>query len=120
MKLNMLHKFIIAVTCAIVIFTLGFWIGYSNSKTTINVSGISSSTPSQVTANNTNSYSALININTADSEELELLPGIGPALAQGIVEERRANGAFKSIDDLKRVSGIGDKKLERISQLVCI
>ncbi len=64
--------------------------------------------------------SSLININTATAEELEQLPGIGPSTAQKIVSDRMANGSFKSPDDLKRVTGIGDKKFETISTLICV
>lgn len=52
----------------------------------------------------------LVNINTADAERLATLKGIGPALAQRIIEYREQNGAFKSIDEIKNVRGIGDKK----------
>ncbi len=64
--------------------------------------------------------SSLININSATAEELEQLPGIGPSTAQKIVSDRMANGSFKSPDDLKRVTGIGDKKFETISALICV
>lgn len=64
--------------------------------------------------------SSLVNINTASAEELEQLPGIGPSTAQKIVSDRMANGSFKSPDDLKRVTGIGDKKFETISALICV
>lgn len=64
--------------------------------------------------------SSLVNINTASAEELEQLPGIGPSTAQMIVSDRMANGSFKSPDDLKRVTGIGDKKFETISALICV
>ena len=64
--------------------------------------------------------SSLININTATAQELEQLPGIGPSTAQKIVSDRMANGSFKSPDDLKRVTGIGDKKFETISALICV
>ena len=64
--------------------------------------------------------SSLVNINTASAEELEQLPGIGPSTAQKIVSDRMANGSFKSPDDLKRVTGIGDKKFETISTLICV
>ena len=67
-----------------------------------------------------NTASSLININTATAEELEQLPGIGPSTAQKIVSDRMANGSFKSPDDLKRVTGIGDKKFETISALICV
>ncbi len=54
-----------------------------------------------------------ININLANSRELENLPGIGPALAQRIVDDREARGAFRSVEDISRVKGIGDKKLAK-------
>ncbi|PWV70939.1 ComEA family DNA-binding protein [Halomonas sp. A11-A] len=50
---------------------------------------------------------APINVNTADAELLTELPGIGPAKAAAIIEEREANGPFESAEDLTRVSGIG-------------
>ena len=54
----------------------------------------------------------LVNINTADAEELETLTGIGPALAQAIVDYRAEHGAFRSAEDLLLVKGIGEAKLE--------
>ncbi len=59
---------------------------------------------------------AAVNINTATKEELEALPGIGPVKAQAIIDYRKANGPFKSIDDLKKVNGIGDATLDKIKQ----
>jgi competence protein ComEA len=56
----------------------------------------------------------VVNVNTATPEQLELLPGVGPARARAIVEYRKARGAFKQIDDLVEVSGIGPHALERI------
>ncbi|GAB6180042.1 hypothetical protein JCM14036_13610 [Desulfotomaculum defluvii] len=60
----------------------------------------------------------LININFASLAELDSLPGIGPALAERIIEHREANGPFQTIDDLKNVSGIGDKKFEDLQELI--
>jgi competence ComEA-like helix-hairpin-helix protein len=59
-----------------------------------------------------------INVNTAGPAELELLPGIGPALAQRIVDDRAAHGPFRSVNDLDRVKGIGPRTLERLRPLV--
>lgn len=55
---------------------------------------------------------AAVNINTATETELEKLPGVGPAKAKAIVEDRKKNGPFKTTEDLKRVKGIGDKNFE--------
>lgn len=57
---------------------------------------------------------AAVNINTATAEELKALPGIGPSKAEAIVAYRSQNGAFKSVDDLKNVKGIGDGILAKL------
>ena len=54
----------------------------------------------------------LVNVNTATAEELETLTGIGPSLAQAIVDYRAGHGAFRSAEDLLLVKGIGEAKLE--------
>lgn len=62
--------------------------------------------------------SLAVNLNTATAQQLELLPGIGPALAQRIIEERARRGAFKSVDDLDKVKGIGPRTLAKLRPLV--
>ncbi|HEY2814128.1 MAG TPA: helix-hairpin-helix domain-containing protein [Acidimicrobiales bacterium] len=59
-----------------------------------------------------------IDLNRASESDLEALPGIGPALAQAIVDYRTQHGAFTSIDDLTNVRGIGPAKLEQLRPLV--
>ncbi len=61
-----------------------------------------------------------ININTASARELEELPGIGEVLAERIVSFRETNGPFKSIEEIKQVSGIGEKKFESIRDLIVV
>lgn len=63
---------------------------------------------------------ARVNINAAAVEEISALPGIGPVLAQRIVDYRKQNGAFRSVAELTNVSGIGEKKLEAIKQYIFI
>lgn len=63
---------------------------------------------------------AKININSADSSQLQTISGIGPSTAEKIIRYRTLKGAFKSIDDLKKVNGIGDKKLEKLRPYVTI
>jgi competence protein ComEA len=63
-------------------------------------------------------YNERVNINTATAPELEQLPGIGPALAQSLIEYRQANGPFQSIDDLINVPGIGPAKLDGLRDLI--
>ena len=62
----------------------------------------------------------LININTADETELDRLPGIGPALASRIIQYRETNGFFQTIEDIKNVSGIGDKKYADLQSLITV
>ena len=64
--------------------------------------------------------SSLININTADVTALDGLPGIGPSTAQAIIDDREANGAFASTEDIMRVSGIGEKKFEKLKNAICV
>ena len=66
------------------------------------------------------SSSGLVNINTASAAELQTLSGIGPSMAQSIIDERTKNGVFTSVDDLMRVSGIGEKKLAKIKDYICV
>ncbi|WP_413308648.1 helix-hairpin-helix domain-containing protein [Bacillus sp. 1P10SD] len=63
---------------------------------------------------------AKININKADENELQNLPGIGPAKAVAILEYRNTNGPFKVVDDLKNISGIGDKTFEKLKDLIVV
>lgn len=64
--------------------------------------------------------SNLININTAEVSELDKLNGIGPAMAQRIVDYREKNGGFKNLEEIKLVSGIGDKLYEKIKDNISL
>lgn len=62
----------------------------------------------------------LVDLNSADVAALDALPGIGPSTAAKIIADREANGPFATVEDLGRVSGIGDKKLEQLAGLICV
>ncbi|MCC7118813.1 MAG: helix-hairpin-helix domain-containing protein [Anaerolineales bacterium] len=64
--------------------------------------------------------SELININTANLEELDSLPGIGPTTAQKIIDYREANGPFNVIEDITNVSGVGPATFEEIKDLITV
>lgn len=61
-----------------------------------------------------------INLNTADADELDTLPKVGPVLAQRIVDWRKEHGAFKSVEELDAVDGVGPKMLEALLPLVTV
>ncbi|HXC48858.1 MAG TPA: helix-hairpin-helix domain-containing protein [Candidatus Sulfotelmatobacter sp.] len=61
-----------------------------------------------------------INLNTAGATELQQVPGIGPTTAQKILDTRKSYGAFKSVDDLLAIKGIGPKKLEKMRKYLTV
>ena len=61
-----------------------------------------------------------VNINTATSEELQQVPGIGPATAQKILQMRKSYGPFKSVDDLLAIRGLGQKRLDKMRKYLTV
>ena len=90
----------------------------TNDKDEIDI--VTESSGSEVIDENDETSNGLININKASQAELETLNGIGPSLALKIIEYREQNGKFKTISDIKNVSGIGDKLFEKIKEYITI
>ncbi|MDP4162296.1 MAG: helix-hairpin-helix domain-containing protein [Bacillota bacterium] len=67
-----------------------------------------------------NSDGNIVNLNKADETQLETLPGIGPSKALAIIEYRKKNGPFKKAEDLKEISGIGDKTFEKLKNKISV
>jgi len=64
--------------------------------------------------------SSLLNLNAVTSNQLETLPGIGPALAERILSYRKNHGLFRNIEDIMNVSGIGEKRFESIKEYITV
>lgn len=75
---------------------------------------------SQTYNNSRQNNTKKVNINSASQTELETIPGIGPSTALKIISYRSENGKFKSIEDLKNVSGIGEAKFNTMKDSICI
>ena len=126
------HYGILVLLCACLIclaFLGGLYLGRNLTGPGILVSVSPTATQSAVPAGTTNSPSAteasfssstLININSATLSELQTLPGIGPVLAQRILDHREENGLFSSVADLTKVNGIGAKRLEAILDYITV
>ena len=61
-----------------------------------------------------------VNINTASSEELQAVPGIGPVTAEKILHMRKSYGAFKSVNDLLAIRGLGPKRLDKMRKYLTV
>ncbi|MDI6813825.1 MAG: helix-hairpin-helix domain-containing protein [Desulfitobacteriaceae bacterium] len=94
--------------------------GSSGSASTAATAGSTAATASSGSAATASSGGSKININTAGVAELDKLPGIGPALAERIVQYRTDNGPFVRPEDLQEVAGIGPKTYEKMASMVSV
>ena len=85
-----------------------------------NAVDVTTSAPASATSGTGQAKSALVNLNTATEADFQTISGIGQKRAQDIIAYRETNGRFKSVDDLKNVSGIGAKTLEKLKEYVTV
>jgi competence ComEA-like helix-hairpin-helix protein len=125
---------LLVVTCIFAAFTLGFLAGRTGAPGDTVISELPQSTKAAVTAvtapppteapyimpSTQPTAPGLINLNSATLAQLDSLPGIGPVLAQRIIDYREAHGPFTSLSQLTLVEGIGQKKLEAVLDLITI
>ena len=117
----------ISITLIFAAFTLGFFLGRNFSRGDVLVS-IPESTAAPETVHSplpavtmpSESEPLVVNINTADQEELMTLPGIGEVYAQRIIAYREDHGSYSAVEELLNVSGIGEKRLEAILDYVTV
>ena len=63
---------------------------------------------------------APVNLNTATAEQLATIPGVGPKMAERIIDYRQKNGGFKKVEDLMNVSGVGEKSFLKMKPLITV
>lgn len=85
-----------------------------------NAVDVTTSAPANATSGTGQTKSTLVNLNTATEADFQTISGIGQKRAQDIIAYREANGRFKSVDELKNVSGIGAKTLEKLKEYVTV
>ena len=117
------QKLLIGLTLVFAAFIAGLFLGRNFNRQPVQIQPLPAVTAATVPPLNLAAEPTappIININTATVEEIQVLPGIGPLLAQRIVDYREENGPFETNGELMNVSGIGEKKLEEIWDYITV
>ena len=111
---------ILSIITGVFIFTLlGIFIGRMTTDGTLQIHTRDSIRHETITEDESADL-GLVNINTASSEQLQELPGIGEATAEAIIEYREEHGPFRFKKDLMKVSGIGEKTYDELRDLITV
>ena len=126
MKIKERHL-LAGLTAAFVLFTAGLFLGRNLIRPAVvtariapTVETMPSSLPAQLETTGVPEPEYPLDINSAAAEELDFLPGIGPVIAQRIVEWRESNGPYRDVTELLNVEGIGPSRLEEILPYITI
>ena len=113
---------LVALTCVFAAFMGGFYMGRRMNRAPVHIYQLpSQSEPEETSTEQTaEAPTGPLDINTATAEELDALPGIGPVLAQRIIDYRTQAGGFRAVEELLNVNGIGEAKLMDILELVTV
>jgi competence protein ComEA len=122
MGYSLLIKFAMLVATIAVVLWIGWPVPKEEISQTQPEQSIAIQVPatSPVTSVPTVKAASKVNLNRASADELQILPGIGPVLAQRMVDWRKAHGRYRTVDDLQEVKGIGKKRLEQLRPLVTV
>ncbi len=122
MGYSLLIKFAMLVATIAVVLWIGWPVPKEEISQTQPEQSIAIQVPetSPVTSVPTVKAASKVNLNRASADELQILPGIGPVLAQRMVDWRKAHGRYRTVDDLQEVKGIGKKRLEQLRPLVSV
>lgn len=109
--------FILMMTMIVFVSILiGFFLGRNTGRSPIQISKL----PESSGSGSTTEPVQRININTADVDKLQEIPGIGAVLAQRIIDFRNENGPFQTVSELTRVDGIGLDRLNQIAEYITV
>ena len=117
------QKTLIALTFVFAAFILGLFTGRNLNRTPVQIRNLPAVTTAATDAapeNTAPTEPGIIDLNTATSEQLQTLPGIGPVIADRIIAYREEVGAFQTVGELMNVPGIGEKRLESIWDLITV
>jgi len=121
MRSLLIKGVMLAATVAAVLW-IGWPVPKEEARQAESVQPIATQVPaaSPVTAAAPAKADSKVNLNRASADELQALPGVGPVLAQRMVEWRKAHGRYRTVDDLQEVKGIGKKRMEQLRLLVTV
>ena len=121
---------LVLVTSVFAAFTAGFFVGRHLNRAPVRIyqptvqdEDLTNESDAQdefpvIVPSSVDTEPQVVNINTATVQDFENLPGIGPVMAQRIVDYRDEHGPFKSVEELTKVKGIGESKLEELLDLI--